>query len=148
MSDFEPFDRESPHPEQLLDELESIKGVLDANDVFAIHNMRRDMAVPDGTLSAAGNGSARLLNIEQIFEQEIPEPDAAPDLALPRLDLDTLLAELPANVSTATCTRRHDDRAVLIQALVDELLPRLESALRRHLEAFDDAALRRWGQHR
>src|SRR5690606_15003973 len=79
MSDFEPFDRESPHPEQLLDELESIKGVLDANDVFAIHNMPRDMALPDGTLSAAGNGSARLLNIEQIFEQEIPAQGLIPE---------------------------------------------------------------------
>lgn len=147
-----------PAPDLLLDELESIKDVLDDEPAAPA-----DIPLLDDIVIDHLDDNARLLDLDQIFDDgseardEIVET-AAPDVQFPRFSLDTALPETdvvapepvaaPRPAAGVRRVRPDYGREVLIQELVDEFIPQIEAALRDRLRALDDAALKNWKAQR
>lgn len=147
--------RPSPKPAaDLLDELESIKGVL--TDEGADDSSADVPILDDMVINNLGN-NAKLLNIAQIFEEsavdeEVPAIIDRSTLQFPRFTLDVAisdetetLVETPhiAVASAPPRVRPDYSREILIQDLVDEFIPQIEAELHRRLAQLDDIVLRR-----
>lgn len=90
---------------QLLDELESIKGAL-ANDNNANAKLPTDIPLLDDMVIQNLNSNAKLLNIDQIFEDDIAAENAPAtmehlDVQFPRFTLDVAITE-DNDIDTAT----------------------------------------------
>lgn len=107
---------------ELLRELSSLRDLLEPAASPA----------PPSQPSPAPAPAQPLLDLAAIFDDEFA---IAPDPVFPRFTLEPV-DENPA----APC------REALIQALVDECLPRLEAALRERLRGLDDTTLRAWAE--
>lgn len=145
-------------PEHLLDELTSIKALLDSEQ-----GADSEIPVLDDVVGFAASFKAvdaksgpALLDLDGIFGDGLGgdgpgngdtgdfEPAAA-HLAFPKFTLDVAVSDAPgesdATVAPVRDPRAHLTRAALIQELVAEFLPRIETALRTRLEDLDDTAL-------
>lgn len=90
---------------QLLDELESIKGAL-ADDNHANAKLPTDIPLLDDMVIQNLNSNAKLLNIDQIFEDDIAAENAPAttehlDVQFPRFTLDVAITE-DNDIDTAT----------------------------------------------
>lgn len=159
-----PFNRPAAH---LLNELESIKGVL-TDDCAADAELPAEIPLLDDMVIDNLESNAKLLNIEQIFDDDMTanEAPAAAEqpMQFPRFTLDVAIsddseiaAEIPNTapvsappistppVSAPSAPRVRPDysREVLIQELVDEFIPQIEAELYKRLRQLNDAALHR-----
>jgi hypothetical protein len=156
MSDFDVFD-DSDHlpPDHLLNELESIKGILDDQQTPA----PGDIPLLDDMVIDNLDANNKLLNLQRIFaEDDLDEADPLPDrplpsaVQMPHFNLNTMQPPDPAEATTpapiaapaAARVRPDYSREVLIQELVDEFIPEIEAALHERLSKLDDATLKRW----
>jgi hypothetical protein len=144
-----PGPRQQPkQPEHLLDELTSIKALLDSEQ-----GADSEIPVLDDVVGFAASFKAvdagsdpALLDLDGIFGDGPGGGDtggfepAAAHRAFPKFTLDVAVREAPGE-SGAAVAPVHDPRAALIQELVAEFLPRIETALRTRLEDLDDGAL-------
>jgi hypothetical protein len=149
-----PGPRQQPkQPEHLLDELTSIKALLDSEQGADSEIPVLDDVVgfaASFTAVDAGSGPA-LLDLDGIFGDGPGSSDtgdfepAAAHLAFPKFTLDVAVSDTPgesgAMVTPVRDPRAHLTRAALIQELVAEFLPQIETALRTRLEGLDDTAL-------
>jgi hypothetical protein len=164
MSDFDVYDDADPLPPgHLLDELESIKDILDddGDDTAA-----GDIPLLDDMVIDNLDANTRLLNLNRIFDDSdgadagpAPVEPARANVQFPRFSLDTLLpdemqepAAAPGacHQPSATAKRVRPDysREVLIQELVDDFIPQIEAALRERLGQLDNATLQRWKEQK
>ncbi len=156
MSDFDVFD-DSDHlpPDHLLNELESIKGILDDQETPA----PGDIPLLDDMVIGNLDANNKLLNLHRIFaDDDLDEADPLPDLTplsavqMPRFNLNTMLppdsteATTPAPIAAPVAPRVRSDynREVLLRELIDEFIPKIEAALHERLSKLDDATLKRW----
>ena len=126
----------------LLDELESIKGTL--ADGAQAPELPNNIPLLDDMVIDHLDSNSALLEIDQIFNEDI----AAASVQFPRLTLDVAVSDNPASskpvvAAKAQAIRPDYSREVLIQKLVDEFIPQIESALHDRLNQLDDAALQR-----
>lgn len=130
-------------PNHLLDELTSIKDLLGGQD--GALPRPEDIPVLDDVV---GLGQPPLLDIDHIFEDELPPADAAGELPFefPRFTLDVAISDAPASGGTDAGLLR-ERRELLIRQLVDEFLPRIAAELRERLEDLDDAELQALARH-
>jgi hypothetical protein len=163
MSDHD-HDPNSPFhkPEYLLDELESIKGLLGDDDpqLPADLPLSPDISLPpdipllDDMVIEHLDDNAQLLNLNRIFDDgsdgEGATPPVTPSVQFPRFQLDvaisddtsSITASMPNSSSPPRPRVRPDySRDILIQELIDEFVPQIESALRDRLAKFDTATL-------
>lgn len=153
------FDENSNPPSRpaayLLDELESIKGAL-TEGPDPDSDLPADIPLLEDMVIEHLDDNAKLLNIEQIFDEDanvaaVTAPAALESLMpFPRFTLDVAISdagEPPSNIRHATAAKpsvRPDyRREVLIQELVDEFIPQIEAELHRRLQRLDDATLQR-----
>ena len=147
MSDDDPRPPSGRPAVHLLDELESIKGVLDDD---GDNNVPADIPLLDDMVIDNLDNNAKLLDIEQIFDEEaIAEPaPTEPPMQFPRFTLDMAIGddsdfEKPSSASQRPRVRPDYSRETLIQELVDEFIPQIEAELHKRLQQLDDAALNR-----
>jgi hypothetical protein len=128
-------------PDHLLDELTSIRALLDGEQRAALKP--EDIPVLDDVVGFGVSApQPPLLDLERIFGDEFAAGDDEPDsgaahLAFPKFTLDVALSDAPA----APASTHRDARAALIDELVAEFLPQIEATLRARLERLDHAAL-------
>ncbi len=151
----------SNRPAHLLNELESIKGVL-TDEHVADTELPTDIPLLDDMVIDHLDDNANLLDIEQIFEDATDEAPVAaePLVQFPRFKLDVLISDdheiadaatpeatpptSARSASTPPIRVRPDySREVLIQELVDEFIPQIEVELHKRLQQLDDTALQR-----
>lgn len=164
---FEDDPRQSPNKpaNDLLNELESIKGVL-TDDYAADAELPADIPLLDDMVIQNLDSNADLLNIDRIFDEDT-SADETPATAqtvmqFPRFTLDVAISDdgeiaakvpscapisappisTPSNSVTAARVRPDYRREVLIQELVDEFIPQIEAELHKRLSQLDDVALR------
>jgi hypothetical protein len=166
MSDFDVFDDpDYVPPDHLLDELESIKDILQEGEAA----LPTDIPLLDDMVVANLDANTKLLNLNRIFEEDSETDEAVVDEAaatetayidtpFPRFSLDTMLTEDASEASapiaprpvtqkpspTAPRVRPDYSREVLIQELVDEFIPQIEAELRARLGHLDTATLKSW----
>lgn len=160
MFDDDVFPPENNRPaSRLLDELESIKGVLtdhpEAND-----EALTDIPLLDDMVIHNLDNNAQLLNIGQIFDEQetIDEATASiePLVPFPRFTLNVAISDDDHPIEAQTIApptspkpsvrppvRPDYSREVLIQELIDEFIPQIEIELHKRLQRLDDVALRR-----
>jgi hypothetical protein len=160
MSNDDPRPSSNRPAAHLLNELESIKGVL-TDDRAMDTELPTDIPLLDDMVIDNLDSNAKLLNIGQIFDDDAPAV-AEPPMQFPRFTLDVTISddseiatEMPtaASVSappistppTSSPARGRADysREVLIQELVDEFIPQIEAELHKRLRQLNDATLRR-----
>ena len=112
---------------ELLRELSSLKDLLEPPAAAATPQRQPAPAAPE---PAPRTDSAPLLDLAAIFDEG--DLDSLP---FPRFTLAEIDSEEPAP---------EPGREPLIDALVEQHLPRLEAALRRYLRSLDEAELRAW----
>lgn len=151
---YDPDSKKNPHrtevstaqPDHLLDELASIKALLDGEQgatttpVPLLDDVVGFAAVDDAP-------HAGLLDLGHIFgDDAAPSIDAAADrVAFPKFTLDVALSDAPAEPASANPVynpNAQQRRAALVQELVAEFLPQIEAALRERLERLDEETLR------
>ena len=152
MSDYDndsnsPFDK----PEHLLDELESIKGLLGDDDP----QLPTDIPLLDDMVIDNLDANTQLLNLNRIFDDgsdsEAASQPVPASVQFPRFQLDVAISDEdaappPQQQSTSSSPSRPRvrpdySRDILIQELIDEFVPQIESALRDRLANFDTATL-------
>lgn len=152
MSDYD-NDPNSPFhkPEHLLDELESLKGLLGDDDP----ELPTDIPLLDDMVIDNLDANTQLLNLNRIFDEnidsEITPAPASASVQFPRFQLDVAISdELPvpppqplstSSASSRLRARPDYSRDILIQELIDEFVPQIESALRDRLANLDTATL-------
>jgi hypothetical protein len=134
-------------PDHLLDELTSIKALLDGEPRSAT-----DVPMLDDVVGFAASFKAvdaepapALLDLERIFGDGAGEADpaAVSGLAFPKFTLDVALSDAPTAVDyVAPDQHANYRRAALISELVAEFLPQIEAALRERLQDLDEDVLR------
>ena len=134
-------------PDHLLDELTSIKALLDSEQRAAAPIPVLDDVV--GFAAVDIDPQPNLLDLAHIFgDDAMPaELDQTPDrLAFPKFTLDVAASDAPGEAAPASiahaATANRQRREVLVRELVAEFLPQIEAALRARLEGLDDDALR------
>ncbi len=136
--------------DRLLDELESIKDLLEA-EVNADAEAPTDAPLLDVPLLddpiVDVTPQPTLLDIDSIFKDEIATlsqqtavAQSIPAFHFPKFTLDTALSDEPPS-APAVAVKTQDRRALLIRELVDELLPQIAATLRERLEHLDTDAL-------
>lgn len=156
MSDHDP---NSPFhkPEHLLDELESIKGLLGDDDpqLSLDTPLPSDIPLLDDMVIDNLDDNTQLLNLNRIFDDgsdsEATTRSATASVQFPRFQLDVAISDEvsappspPISTSSAPSrprVRPDYSRDLLIQELIDEFVPQIESALRDRLANFDTATL-------
>jgi hypothetical protein len=157
------------HTDHLLNELESIKDLLQGEELAAtladiplLSDIVDPADVGADTPADARDEADALLDLGQIFEDDAEADAPAPgyrfpafsldvagcddiDTALPAPDIAAAIApvELPAGGARPR-VRPDYRREVLIQELVDEFIPQIEAALRERLDHLDLETLRAW----
>jgi hypothetical protein len=156
------FDKkDSGKPDHLLDELTSIRALLDSEQ-----RATANPPVPllDDVVGFAASFKAvdaepgpALLDLEHIFYEGADSPDPAeaaarsPRVAFPKFTLDVAVSDAPGSTVDPVVSQLPPElpsqlhsnyrREALIQQLVAEFLPRIEATLRARLADLDDADL-------
>jgi hypothetical protein len=138
-------------PDHLLDELTSIRALLDSDQRPATGT---DIPMLDDVVGFAASFKAvdsepapALLDLDGIFDDELDTESTSTRLAFPKFTLDVTVSDVDdepasANDHIARPPQTNSPRAALIQELVAEFLPQIEATLRERLNGLDDAALR------
>jgi hypothetical protein len=135
-------------PDHLLDELTSIRALLDSEQRGTTGT---NVPLLDDVVGFAASFKAveaapspALLDLERIFSDSAGDLEATP--AFPRFTLDVALSDAPGESGAMVDPLARDLRAnyrreALIQELVAEFLPQIEATLRARLQGLDDEAL-------
>jgi len=167
MSDDDPRPSSNRPAAHLLNELESIKGVLTDDADSELPLLPTDIPLLDDMVIDNLDSNAKLLNIAQIFDDDAiadEAPAVVPPMQFPRFTLDVAISDdseiatempravppptppistPPASTPAPAHLRPDYSREVLIQQLVDEFIPQIEAELYKRLRQLNDAALRR-----